>query len=227
MRPRRRLVAADCYGGAVSLHDGDRPERRVGDVFDALPARRGHWLLESGYHTDVWITLDALFVDPAAIAPYVDALAEQMRGHGPTAICGPLFGGAFLAQALATRLVVKFFVVEPVTAPAEAGASLFRARYRLPAGQRPLVRGERVVVVDDVVSAGSSVRAAIAALTEAGASIAAVGALLVLGEAGLAYFAAQSIAVETLGRRALSLWSPADCPMCGAGVPLSVGGDAG
>jgi orotate phosphoribosyltransferase len=197
-------------------------EQPLIDVVDALPARRGHFLLESGYHTDMWITLDALFVDPAAIAPHVDALAEQLRGHTPTAICGPLFGGAFLAQALATRLSVKFFVVEPAPAgaPDAPGDGLFAARYQLPAGQRPHARGERVAVVDDVISAGSSVRAAIAALTDAGAAITAVGALLVLGDAGLTYFAARAIPVETLGRRALSLWSPADCPLCSAGIPL-------
>jgi len=43
----------------------------VTDIFDALPSRRGHFALESGYHTDLWITLDALFVDPASLAPHV------------------------------------------------------------------------------------------------------------------------------------------------------------
>lgn len=188
-------------------------------VLGALPSRRGHFLLESGLHTDLWITLDALFVDPASIGPDVDVLAEQLRGHAPTAICGPLFGGAFLAQALATRLAVKFFVVEPVPAVAPA-PGLFTARYRLPPGQRSHVRGEHVAVVDDVISAGSSVRAAIAALADAGASIAAVGALLVLGDAALTHFAAQAVPVETLGHRELSLWTSAECPLCRAGTQL-------
>ena len=73
------------------------------DVLDALPARRGHFALESGYHTDLWLTLDALFVDPVAIAPLVAALAGRLRAHAPTAVCGPLLGGAFLAQAIAAR----------------------------------------------------------------------------------------------------------------------------
>jgi orotate phosphoribosyltransferase len=192
----------------------------VTDVFDALPARRGHFVLESGYHTDLWLTLDALFVDPAALAPHVAALAERLRGHAPTAICGPLFGGAFLAQAVATVLEIKFFVVEPVPASAVATTGMFTARYQLPAGQRERVRDHRVAVVDDVISAGSSVRAAIAALTDAGGSIAAVGALLMLGDAGLTHFAAQAIPVESLGQQELSLWMPAACALCRAGVAL-------
>ena len=193
----------------------------VTDVFDALPSRRGHFVLESGYHTDLWLTLDALFVDPASIAPHITALADKLGAHAPTAICGPLFGGAFLAQALATTLAVKFFVVEPAPpAAAEPATGLFTARYRLTLGQRSRVRGERVAVVDDVISAGSSVRAGIAALTDAGASIVAVGALLVLGEAALTHFAAQGIEVETLGRRPFSLWASTDCALCRAGVPF-------
>lgn len=193
----------------------------VTDVLGALPSRRGHFVLESGCHTDLWITLDALFVDPASIAPHVAALAERLRVHAPTAICGPLFGGAFLAQALATRLAGKFFVVEPAPAASAAGSSdLFTARYRLPLGQRSYVRGERVAVVDDVISAGSSVRAAIAALVDAGASIPVVGSMLVLGDAALTHFAARAIPVETLEHRAFSLWAPAECALCRAGAPL-------
>ena len=193
----------------------------VGDVFDALPSRRGHFALESGYHTDLWLTLDALFVDPAAMAPHVAALAERLRAHAPTAICGPLLGGAFLAQAAATELGVKFFVMEPVpAASAVEAAGLFKARYRLPPGQVPHVRGQRVAVVDDVISAGSSVRAAVAGLREAGASIVAVGTLLVLGDAALRHFAAQAVPVERLAERELPLWDPAACALCRAGVVL-------
>jgi orotate phosphoribosyltransferase len=75
-------------------------------------------------------------------------------------------------------------------------------------------------VVDDAISAGSSVRAAIAALTDAGASIAAVGALLVLGDAARAHFAAQRVPVEKLGHRAFSLSAPDACALCRAGVAL-------
>jgi orotate phosphoribosyltransferase len=196
-------------------------DAETSDILDAMPARRGHFLLESGYHAELWITLDALFVDPAAIAPSVSALADRLRSHAPTAICGPLLGGAFLAQALATALGARFLVVEPAPPDGGEGASaMFAARYRLPPGQRARARGERVAVVDDVISAGSSVRAAIAALAEAGASIVAAGALLVLGDAGRSHLAAQGIPLEMLGHRAFSVWPPAECPRCRAGAPL-------
>ena len=46
------------------------------------------------------------------------------------------------------------------------------------------------------------------------------GALLVLGSAGIEYFAAQGIPVEAAVRGPFEMWSPSDCPLCAAGVPL-------
>jgi hypothetical protein len=70
------------------------------------------------------------------------------------------------------------------------------------------------------------VRAGIAALTDAGASIAAVGALLVLGDAALSHFAAQDTPVEMLGHRAFPLWASTECALCRAGAPLEIPGVA-
>lgn len=188
------------------------------DIFNTLPARQGHFRLESGYHTDLWLTLDSLFTEPRAIAPLVSALAERLHPHGVSAVCGCLLGGAFLAQALATTLGVRFYYTEPRTSPAADG--FFKARYTLPRDLRRRVRGERVAAVDDVISAGSSVRATVNALIDAGASTVVVGALFVLGRVGLDHFASLAMPVESLGRRDFSLWEPTACPLCAAGAPL-------
>jgi orotate phosphoribosyltransferase len=65
-----------------------------GGILEALPCRHGHFLLESGYHSDLWFSLDALFLDPHVLAPHVAALASLVRPYGVSAICGPLLGGA-------------------------------------------------------------------------------------------------------------------------------------
>ncbi len=188
------------------------------DFLAALPERRGHFLLESGFHSDVWLTLDELFADPASIAPLVAVLADRLRPHAAEAVCGPLLGGAFLAQAIATTLDLRFYYTEPVVAPRDE--TLFSADYRLPSALTRTVRGRQVAVVDDVISAGSSVRATVAALDSAGATTVAVGALAVLGDPAWKHFAEQGIPVETLQRRSLDLWSPSECPLCQSGSPL-------
>jgi len=194
-------------------------------LFGALPVRRGHFLLESGYHTDTWLDLATLFVDPVKIAPAVTMLAGRLRRYACDAICGPMTGGAFLAQALAAALRVCFFYTEAV--PRGDGAALFSAGYRLPGEMPRQVAGSRVAVVDDVISAGSSVRATIATLEAAGASIIAVGTLLALGDVGSSHLADRGLPLEALGRRDFAMWEPGDCPLCRSGVPLADPGDPG
>jgi orotate phosphoribosyltransferase len=188
------------------------------DILGGLPVREGHFLLESGYHTDLWITLDALFVSPRENAPRVSALAARLRPHGATGTCGSLLGGAFLALALATELGVDFYFTEPVAR--RDTPALFGAEYRLPAALDRHVRGQRIAVVDDVISAGSSVRATAAAVGAAGGAVVAVGALVVLGRVALDHFAGLAIPVESLAQRDFALWEPSACPLCADGVPL-------
>src|ERR1051325_551435 len=188
-------------------------------LFGALPVRRGHFRLESGYHTDTWLDLATLFVDPVKIAPAVTMLAGRLRRYACDAICGPMTGGAFLAQALAAARRICFFYAEPVTR-ADDGA-LFAAEYRLPGEMPRQVSGSRVAVVDDVISAGSSVRATMATLEAAGASIIVVGTLLALGDVGASHLAGRGLPFEALGRRDFAMWPPAECPLCRSGVPFS------
>ena len=193
-------------------------------VLPALPVREGHFRLESGLHTDVWLTLDALFVSPRDLAPLITALAARLKAYTVSAVCGPLLGGAFLAQSLAATLGVDFYFSEPEATANPTG--LFSAKYRVPIELRERMSGTRVALVDDVISAGSSVRATAKAVTGAGASIVVLGTLLALGTVALDHFAGLGIPVEALERRELSLWSPETCPLCQAGAALHNGGEA-
>jgi orotate phosphoribosyltransferase len=187
-------------------------------ILAPLTSSRGHFLLESGYHSDVWIALDALLVDTTTSAPLIGALATRLRPYALEGICGPLVGGAFLAQALAHELKVGFYYTEREQTVAVDG--LFNATYRLPPGIRGYLRGQTIAVVDDVMSAGSSVRATIAALASSGATTTVVGAFVVLGERALSHFARERIPVEALEHEQFNLWPPIDCPLCRAGLAL-------
>lgn len=183
-----------------------------------VSGRRGHFRLESGHHGGLWLDLDPLFADPRRIEPLVAALAEALRPYGADAVCGPLLGGAFLAQLVAHALGAEFCFTERVMPPDAGG--LFAARYRLPPAFAGRVRGKRIVMVDDVMSAGSALRGTFAELQAHGAVPVAAGALMVLGTAGADYFAARAIPVEAVARESYELWLPQDCPMCADGIPL-------
>jgi orotate phosphoribosyltransferase len=194
------------------------------DTFLALvSSRRGHFRLESGHHGELWLDLDGLFARPGRLAPLVARLAEALRPHEVTGVCGPLVGGAFLAQSVAAALEVEFWYTERTPSPASGG--LYQARYRLPPAFSSRAHRKRVAIVDDVMSAGSAARGTYAELQVHGSQAVVVGALLVLGTAGVDFFQRHGLAVEAMARLPYNLWSPAECPHCAAGVPLQCPGN--
>ena len=187
-------------------------------VFDLVSAREGHFRLESGYHSALWLDLDSLFVDPSAISALVRNLARGISGYQPSVVCGPLVGGAFLAQLVAKELGMDFAYTEK--AASDAAGGLYQTRYELPAAFRAGIRRKKVALVDDVMSAGSSLRATFATLQDLGAIPVVVGALMVLGSKGETFFREHGIAVEAGERREYQVWDPAHCPHCASGTPL-------
>jgi orotate phosphoribosyltransferase len=183
-----------------------------------VEGRHGHFRLESGYHGRLWFDLDPLFSEPRRVEPFVGALAASLRQYEVGAVCGPLLGGAFLAQLVAQALGAEFYFTR--RGDDAAAGELYGVSYRLPAALRERVRGKRVAVVDDVMSAGSSLRATFEELRAHGAETAVAGALLLLGRRGADFFEANGVAVESVARDGYQTWEPAGCPLCAAGVPL-------
>lgn len=187
-------------------------------LLDLVAGRRGHFCLESGHHSGLWFDLDPLFADGQRIDPFVLALADAVRPFGVAAVCGPLVGGAFLAQLIARAVGAEFCFTERLE-PAHSGG-MYQTRYRLPSAFAGRLRGKQVAVVDDVMSAGSALRGTRAALESCGAVPVVVGALLVLGSVGVDHFARQRLRVETIARADYLIWQPADCPLCAAGLEI-------
>jgi len=179
-----------------------------------LSVERGHFVLESGHHGNLWLDLDSLFLRPAALLPFARELARRLAAHRIEAVVGPLVGGAFVAQMIAAELDVRF-------AFAERHVSAGGVHYAIPAAFHPHLKGQTVAIVDDAINAGSATRATFDVLASLGARPVAVGALLILGQTALPFFAANNLAVEYIARLPNELWEAAACPLCAAGVPLS------
>ena len=169
-----------------------------GGLLDLIPAHRGHFAYASGDHGDLWLDLDALFAHPRRLRPYVTSLADLLPPCD--VVCGPLTGGAYLAQSVADALDTDFAWTEGRTLTGD-------------------VADRRVALVDDAINAGSAVSAAADAITAAGGQIVALAALLTLGATPATI---AGIPVRSLATIRSHLWLPATCPHCAAGAPLSV-----
>src|SRR5436190_22235557 len=185
------------------------------DPFSLASPRHGHFRLESGHHANLWLDLEGLFVQPTAIRPFVTRLSRALRPHRVAGVCGPLVGGAFLAQMVATALKAEFFFTERV--PPGEGDGLYQAQYHLPPAARSRVRDKRLAIVDDAISAGSAVRATCVELREHGAEPVVVGALLALGSAAWPFFGERGVPVEAVSRVPFDMWAPGECPLCASG----------
>jgi orotate phosphoribosyltransferase len=182
------------------------------EVIQLARPRSGHFDLGTGYHGDLCLDLDALFLRPSWLQPYVGWLAERVRGHSPDAVCGPLEGGAFLAYAIADRLGTAFLA--GYRSPGTAAA------YHLPSVQGG-IGGWRVAVVDDAVNAGTAVAACLEALRGQGAVPVAVATLLALGEASAIVPARLQVPFYAAGTIPSRTWPAGECPLCADGIQVT------
>ena len=187
-------------------------------VLRLLSARRGHFVLESGHHGDLWLDLELLCRRPREVRAVAMQLAGRLRQLEIDAVCGPLIEGAFVALMVAEELDVPFTYAEGRTEPDAQG--LFPVRYIVPGALRAQLAGRRVAVINDVINAGSAVRGTVADLQACGAIVAVIASLAVLGESAARF--AQSIGVPLVALAPLpnEIWTAADCPLCAGGVPL-------
>ena len=137
--------------------------RRCGALLD------GHFLLSSGLHSPLFLQKARVFMHPAETETLCRALAERVRaGLGPTAvelIVSPAVGGIIPGYETARQLGVPCAYTER-----EAGRMRLR-RFEVPPGTP-------VLIVEDIVSTGLSIRETVAAVREAGAEVVAAACLV-------------------------------------------------
>lgn len=184
------------------------------DVRQLADPRRGHFDLGTGFHGDLWLDLDAMFLRPGLLRPLAQQVAGQLGQYRPAAVCGPLTGGAFLALMVAEALGTAFVPAFPD--PADPG------RFRVPAAGRGQVSGRPVAVVDDAVNAGTAVRASCRAIRDAGGLVTAVAALLALGPAATVVTGTLGLPFHALVSLPSQVWPAGNCPLCHSRIPLEL-----
>ncbi len=187
-------------------------------VLESLSARKGHFLLESGHHGDLWLDLESLRFHPKRVQTIAGKLAERLLNMEIDAVCGPLVEGAFVGLMVALLLDVRFTYSERFARPAEDG--LYPTGYRVPAPLREGLRGKRVAIVNDVINAGSALRGTFSDLESCGAVVVDISALLILGTTASAFAFSKGVPLYSIATLPNNLWNPSECPLCISGIPL-------
>ena len=180
------------------------------DVLQNLRAsgalKEGHFLLSSGRHSDRYVEKFDLLRQPAATSRACEGFAEAFRESGADVVAGPTTGGIILAFEVARQLGVA-------AAYAERKSDGPGREFRRGTTFAP---GTRVLVVDDILTTGGSVRETLQALEAQPVEVVGVG-ILVDRSGGSVDFGVPMRALTTME---IETWAPEDCPLCARGIPL-------
>ena len=178
----------------------------VEEIFDKTGARlKGHFLLTSGLHSPVYWEKFRVLQFPNYTEQLCQLIAAHFRGQEIQVVAGPTIGGVILAHEVARQLGVRSIFAEKES----SGERAFRR-------SQVLDPGERVLVVDDVMTTGGSIREVMVAVDKLGGKVAGIG-ILVDRSAGETEF---GVPFFSCHRSEAITYPPQDCPLCAAKIPL-------
>jgi orotate phosphoribosyltransferase len=173
---------------------------------DSGALMEGHFVLSSGRHSDQYVEKFNLLRQPRATSEACRVIADRFRHQQIDVVVGPTTGGVILAFEVARQLDVAAAYAERSTT--KVGREFRRGTTFSP--------GARVLVVDDILTTGGSLRETLAALGTHPVEVAGV-AVLVDRSGGKTDLGAPYVALATMD---IATWDAPDCPLCERGEPV-------
>jgi len=171
---------------------------------DAGAILEGHFLLTSGLHSPVYWEKFRVLQYPHYTQKLCRLIAEHFKKDNVQVVAGPTTGGIILAFEVARQLGVKGIFAEK-----EGETRVFRRGFTISSG-------ERVLIVDDILTTGSSVSETMEAIQKLRSIIVGIGVLVDRSEQTKDF----GVPLFSCLRSATTTYSPAECPLCAAGIPL-------
>jgi orotate phosphoribosyltransferase len=182
------------------------PEQTLGHFEQTGAYLRGHFRLTSGLHSPEYLQC-ALVLQHPRIAERIGVALAAAIGERADVVASPAIGGLIIGHEVARALGARFLFTER-----DAATRVMSLRRGFQVSP-----GERVVVIEDVVTTGGSTRDVIDIMRAAGADVVAAGSI-VDRSGGAADLGVRRVALVTLQ---VTTWTPEDCPLCAAGQPVT------
>ncbi len=178
------------------------------DLTDCGAHQRGHFLLSSGLHSGDYLQCALYLAHPRRAARAGGQLAASIRAAemAPDIVVAPAMGGLIIGHETARDLDLPSLFTERA-----GGEMVLRRGFGIAPGQR-------VVVVEDVVTTGKSTREVIAILGDLGAEVVGVGSLVNRSGRPQPFDPVPSRHLVTAD---FPTWPADECPLCRSGVPIA------
>jgi orotate phosphoribosyltransferase len=172
---------------------------------DAGAMQEGHFLLTSGLHSPVYWEKFRILQYPHHTVKLCTLIAEHFKDKNIEAVAGPTTGGILIAFEVARQLGVRSIFAEK-----EEGKRVFRRSLTID-------KGERILIVDDVLTTGGSVREVIDAVRAHNGDIAGIAVLVDRTGEGIDF----GFPLYSCIKAVTPAYKPEECPLCAAGIPLT------
>ncbi|MBC8492027.1 MAG: orotate phosphoribosyltransferase [Candidatus Marinimicrobia bacterium] len=180
-------------------------EKDVENIFrDCGALMSGHFLLSSGLHSDSYLEKFRIFEQPKIHERLISEILSHFDTTEVKTILGPALGGVIMASEAARQLNIRAVFSEK-----EDSRLTLRRGFKLSSG-------EKVLILDDIVTTGGSVKETITIAENAGAKILGIG-ILADRSGGRVKFGYRHHALMNLD---LPVYKPEECPMCKEKMPL-------
>ncbi|MBN1872433.1 MAG: orotate phosphoribosyltransferase [Candidatus Omnitrophica bacterium] len=176
------------------------------DIFKETKALlSGHFKLSSGLHSAEYLQCALVLQYPDIACRLGTAVADMFKEHAVTCVAGPALGGVIIAHEVARALGARCVFGER-----QDGKMALRRGFKVGPG-------DRVLVVEDVVTTGGSAKELLEVIKNSGAEIAGVGTIVDRspGNIELGYD------IKSLIKLEVQTFDPSRCPLCKEGLPLT------
>ncbi len=178
----------------------------VEEIFEKAGAvLKGHFLLASGLHSPIYWEKFQVLQYPNYVEQLCRMISTHFRKSGVQVVAGPTTGGIILAYEVARQLGVRGIFAEKTSDKQRA----FRRGFNIDSG-------ERVLIVDDILTTGDSIRQVMVAVTSQGGTVIGIGVLVDRSEQTIDFGAP----LFSCLRSKTATYPPEVCPLCAKQIPL-------
>ena len=192
--------------------------KKVLEILNKVSAitKNSHIVLTTGRHTDGYINLDKLIPYTQDFSKIGRIFAEKYKDKVIDVVAGPAVGGILLSQWVAYHLS-KLYKKEVLAVFTEKDPQKNQILER---GFKKLVKGKKILVVEDFTTTGGSVKAAVKAVQAAGGRVMEICVIL-NREPDRVNSRTMGIPFKSLDNFEVDSWLEEECPLCQKGVPIN------